>query len=421
MKRMLALVLALCMALSLCACGSKETAETPAGAPAEAPQAEAADYSDYTIKIYSNSNAEDEIAWLNANASAAGFSIDCVDATVMDGADAVVQAANEYADGDVMFGLNETRWNQIKNGTYENLKLVEWTPSWANLVGDFYYEGLAYGITIQDILMLYRTDEIGTNGKELHFAHWAEMADAGYTYYRQGKVGGTTNSNINNCMLFPFADPTSPAGGITVEGWKALWNYCAGGVFTGDSYGMDPLNRGDVQLSTFFSSALYGSIDVAADASEHPLTYDAEKQAPGNWAIVDIDDGSYFIAEYIGVLEKEGRTDEQTEAVKAFCDWFGSTETQIGWANAFDRFPCNVETHDQIDLVDYAGIYDLKNMAQETVPGTDMKYYEYVVEHSPEWTNIMTNLHFYWADMSAPAAEPDWDNLDWATLTQNAG
>ena len=29
----------------------------------------------------------------------------------------------------------------------------------------------------------------------------------------------------------------------------------------------------------------------------------------------------------------------------------------------------------------------------------------------------MTNLGFFWKDMSAPTAEPDWDNLDWATLT----
>ena len=32
------------------------------------------------------------------------------------------------------------------------------------------------------------------------------------------------------------------------------------------------------------------------------------------------------------------------------------------------------------------------------VEGTDMTYAEYVAEHSGEWTNIMTNLGFYWAD-----------------------
>ncbi len=402
MKKILSVVLALAMLLSLASFAS------------------AADYSGVTIRVYSNTNDESEVAWLKEEAAKAGFTISIDDNTVLSGDAAVIQAANENKDGDVLFGLNETRWSQVLNGSYENLSLVDWTPTWADQVGTFFYEGKAYGVTIQDILMLYRTDELGTNGEKLHFTHWSEMADAGYVYYRQGKVGGTTNGNINNCMLFPYADPESPAGGISVDGWKALWKYCAGGIFTGDSYGFDPLNQGKVQLSTYYSSSLYGNVDVADSSSETPLTYDEANNAPGNWALVDIDDGSYFIAEYIGVLDRAGRTEEETEACKAFCEWFGSTETQIGWANQFDRYPCNKAAAEGSDMDDYAGIYALKNLAQENVPGTEQKYYQYVAEHNAEWTNIMTNLGFYWADMSAPNPEPEWDTLDWSVLTQTA-
>lgn len=402
MKKFFALLLVAVMALSLVTIASAE------------------DYSDVTIRIYSNTNDESEVAWLKAKAAEAGFTVSIDDNTVLSGDAAAIQAANENKDGDVLFGLNETRWNQVINGAYENLSLIPWTPTWAPEVGEFFYDGLAYGVTIQDVLMLYRTDDLGTNGEALHFTHWSEMPTAGLTFYRQGKVGGTTNGNINNCMLFPYADPTSPAGGISVDGWKALWNYCAQGVFTGDSYGFDPLNRGEVGLSTFYSSSLYGSVDVAAEGSEKPLTYDEEANKPGNWALVDIDDGSYFIAEYIGVLAREGRTDRETEAAKAFCEWFGSTETQIGWANEFDRYPCNKAAAEGSDMDDYAGIYALDNMALKTVPGTEMKYNEYVAAHSAEWTNIMTNLNYFWKDMSTPSAEPDWDNLDWAVLTQAA-
>ena len=402
MKKFLSLLLVAILALSLVTVASAE------------------DYSDVTIRIYSNTNDESEVAWLKAKAAEAGFTISIDDNTVLSGDTAVVQAADENKDGDVLFGLNETRWNQVINGSYANLSLIDWTPTWADQVGAFFYENKAYGVTIQDVLMLYRTDDLGTNGEALHFAHWSEMADAGLAYYRQGKVGGTTNGNINNCMLFPYADPTSPAGGISLDGWKALWKYCAGGNFTGDSYGFDPLNRGEVVLSTFYSSSLYGSVDVAAESSEKPLTYDEAANKPGNWALVDIDDGSYFIAEYIGVLAREGRSDRETEAAKAFCEWFGSTETQIGWANEFDRYPCNKAAAEGSDMDDYAGIYALNNMALETVPGTEMKYNEYVAAHSAEWTNIMTNLGYFWKDMSAPNAEPDWDNLDWSVLTQAA-
>ena len=53
-------------------------------------------------------------------------------------------------------------------------------------------------------------------------------------------------------------------GGISIDGWKALWKFCADGKFGGDDYkyGFDPLNKGDVAVSEFYSSALYGKIDA---------------------------------------------------------------------------------------------------------------------------------------------------------------
>ena len=399
MKKYLSMLLAVMMVLSLCSFAS-------------------ADNSDYTIRIYSNSNSPERAEWLKAAAKDAGFNISIDDNTVISGDVKAVQAANENKDGDILFGLNEVRWSQLVNGAYENLHIMDWTPSWADKVGEAKNAGKAYGLVIQNILMLYRNDELGTNGQALHFAHWADLINSGYTWYRQGKVGGTTNSNINNAMLYAFTDPTSPAGGISIEGWKTLWAYCAGGNFTGDSYGLEPLIRGDVQLSTFYSSSLYGNIDAAAAAGTYanPLRGTLN---PENWALVDIDDGTYYIAEYLGILDKEGRTEEQTEIVKAFAEWFGSAETQIAWSEEFDSYPCNTdavaELYDEVPA-----IYAIKNCSLTKVEGTDMTYAEYVGAHAAEWTNIMTNLGFYWADNSSAPAEPDWENLDWATLTQAA-
>ena len=400
MKKLVSVALAVAMFLSLCAFG-----------------ASAEDYSGYTIRIYSNSNSPERTTWLVNAAKEAGFTLSIDDNTVISGDTAAVQAANENKDGDLIFGLNETRWSQLIKGTYENLKIADWTPTWADKVGDFKYDGKAYGIVIQNVLMLYRNDELGTNGEALHFAHWADIVNSGYKWYRQGKVGGTTNANINSSMLYPFADPSSPAGGISVDGWKTLWAYCAGGNFTGDSYGLDPLIRGDVQVSTFYSSSLYGNIEAAEESGiENCLRGTLE---PENWALVEIDDGTYYIAEYLGILEKEGRTEEQTAAVKAFAEWFGSAETQAAWSDEFDSYPCNADAAAAC-FDETPAIYKIPNFALKTVEGTDMTYAEYVSSHSAEWTNIMTNLGFYWADNAAAPAEPDWDNLDWATLTQKA-
>ena len=397
MKKFVSLVLALVMVLSLCFFASAE------------------DYSDVTIRIYSNSNSAERAAWLQDAAKKAGFSISMDDNAVISGDVAAIQAANEKKDGDILFGLNDLRWAQLVGGTYENLKVMDWTPSWANEVGEYKFDGKAYGLVIQNILMLYRTDDLGTKGQELKFEHWADIVNCGFTWYRQGKVGGTTNGNINNSMLYAFTDPTSPAGGISIEGWKTLWAYCQGGVFTGDSSGFDPLNRGDVQVSTFYSSSLYGKVDAAATASDNPLIGALE---PENWALVDIADGTYYIAEYIGILDRADRTERETEAVKAFAEWFGSAEVQAAWADEFDSYPCNAGAVEEIYGEDIPEIYQIKNFSLNKVEGTDMSYAEYVGAHSSEWTNIMTNLGFYWADNSAAPAEPDWENLDWAVLTQ---
>ena len=401
MKKTLALVLALVMIIAV-ACPSAFAAND-----------------DYTIRIYSNSNSPERTTWLIKAAADAGFKISIDDNSVISGDTAAVQAANENRDGDLIFGLNETRWGQLVDGKYENLSVIDWTPSWGDLVGEYKFDGKAYGLVIQNVLMLYRNDELGTNGEELHFQHWADIVDCGYSWYRQGKVGGTTNANINSAMLYAFTDPTSPAGGISVDGWKTLWAYCAGGNFTGDKYGLEPLIRGDVQVSTFYSSSLYGNIDAAASAGtyDNPLIGTVE---PENWSLVDIADGTYYIAEYIGILDKAGRTEEETEIVKAFADWFGSAEVQTAWSEEFDSVPCNTDAVEMVYGDEIPEIYLIPNFALSTVEGTDMTYAAYVAAHSAEWTNIMTNLGFYWADQGAAPSEPDWDNLDWATLTQTA-
>ena len=430
MKKKLSAVVALvaASAMMLTACGT--TTSTPAStAPATSTEKttevasvaetveEPKDYSGYTIRIYSNSNSTERTTWLIEEAKDAGFTISIDDNTVISGDTEALNAANENKDGDILFGLNETRWGQVTKGNYENIKLVDWTPSWASEVGAYKYDGQAYGLVIQNVLMLYRTDELGTNGAELHFDHWADIVDCGYTWYRQNKVGGTTNANINSAMLYAFVDPSSPAGGISVDGWKQLWKYCANGNCTGDKYGFDPLNRGEVQVSTFYSSSLYGKIDAAAEDSATPLLGALE---PENWSLVDIKDGTYYIAEYIGVLDKAGRTDDETEAVKAFAEWFGSADVQAAWGDEFDSYPCNAGAAAILYPDGLPEIYLLDNFALNTVAGADMTYAEYVGTHTSEWTNIMTNLGFYWADDAAAPSEPDWDNLDWATLTQAA-
>ena len=411
MKRLLTLTLAAVMMVSLASCsGTPKTAKK---------KSVKNDYSGYTIRIYSNSNSADRAAWLVQAANEAGFAVSIDDGSVVSGDVAVLEAANKNKDGDILFGLNETRWDQVVSGDYANLDLMDWRPTWAFDVGEYSYFHKAYGLVIQNVLPIYRTDELGTNGKKLHFEHWADVIDSGYTWYRPNKVGGTTNSNIVASILYPFVDPASPAGGVSMDGWKALWRYSAEGKSGGDDYqyGFLPLNRGDVQVSAYYSSALYGQIEAAGEESSNPLRGTLK---PENWDLVDITDGTYYIAEYLGILKKEGRTVEETEAVTAFAEWFGSAETQAEWGTNFGTYPCNSKAVNILYPKGAPQIYTLPNLALAEVSGAGVTYAAYVASRSEAWKNIMTNLGFFRADENNAAPEPDWDNLDWNALTESA-
>lgn len=418
MKKLIAGFLAVCLIFAACEDGKRPARDdVAAGEVTDVPVVETAtDYSDYTIRIYSNSNTSERTDWLIAEARDAGFCISIDEASIISDDVTVIQAANENQDGDILFGLNETRWSQVVKGQYENLSLMEWIPTWAEEVGEYVYPGYAYGLVIQNVLMLYRTDELGTNGENLHFRHWADVTDSGYIWYRQNKVDGTTNSNINSAMLYPFIDPESAAGGVSVEGWKSLWRYYAGGKSGGDDYkyGFLPLNRGEVQIAPLYSSSLYGSINSGADSSSAPLMGTIR---PENWALAEIDDGTYYIAEYLGILDRAGRTPEQTEAVIAFAEWFGSADTQAAWGEAFDSYPCNQSASSILYPDGVPNIYTFRNIALTRVAGTDFTYAEYVAEHSSEWKNIMNNLGYYKTG-DAAGKEPNWDMLDWAALVR---
>ena len=123
---------------------------------------------DYTIRIYSNSNSSERTTWLINAAKEAGFNISIDDNSVISGDTAAIQAANENKDGDLIFGLNETLWSQLVNGQYENLKIADWTPSWAEEVGDYAYPGKAYGLVIQNVLMLVSSGQSRRNHQLQH-------------------------------------------------------------------------------------------------------------------------------------------------------------------------------------------------------------------------------------------------------------
>ena len=108
MKKLVSMLLALAMVLTL----------------AGSAMAETKDYSGYTIRIYSNSNSTEraELAAQCRQGTRASASA----STITPSSPATPPPSRRPTrskDGDILFGLNETRWSQVVNGTYENLKV----------------------------------------------------------------------------------------------------------------------------------------------------------------------------------------------------------------------------------------------------------------------------------------------------------
>ena len=105
--------------------------------------------------------------------------------------------------------------------------------------------------------------------------------------------------------------------------------------------------------------------------------------------------------------------------MEEFAEWFGSAETQAAWGEEFDSYPCNTAAADMLygprkvknspsftwTLMSCRAVKspNLTTMSLSKVDG-DTTYAEYVAAHSSDWTNIMTNLGFYWADASEAKA-----------------
>ena len=420
MKKLLIFILCMIFILSACAQSAgpeqagKVQAEEPADIPSVTEEEEAEpDYSGYSIRIYSDSVTAESISWLLLEAKEAGFTIRINDGSPVSDDLTLLRNADENMDSDLIFGMNGMRWTELLNGDYENLSAADWTPSWAEEVGDYQLDRKAYGMLLHRSMMLYRNDESGANSEGLHLEHWADLPDCGYQWSRPDTAEPNALFSLNAAMLFPYLDPNSPAGGVSAEGWKSLWKIYADGISPKDDEETDPLNLEDVQIAFTSSSTLSRSA-----ASPHQQSYPlSELVIPEGWSIVDVEDGSFDSPEYIGILEKAGRTEEETAAVLSFAEWFGSAEVQADWAEYFGGFPCNKVACELLYGTEIPAPYAFHNLALDEV-WNDQSYSDYAIGHAAEWQNILDKLGVSPADADGRIpGEPDWENIDWTELT----
>ena len=416
------LFIALCMVFILSACsqsanteqtGDVQAAESADEAPVFEEEELEPDFSGYPIQIYSDSVSPDSINWLLLEAKEAGFTIRINDDNTFFEGSSLVQYANEKKDGDLIFGMDELQWTALICGEYGNLSIADRTPSWADEVGDYNLDGKAFGTILHSNVMLYRNDEEGSNGEALRFEHWADALDSGYRWNLPDPEDENTLFSLNAAILFPYVDPNSPAGGISAEGWKTLWKYYADGILADNSEETDPLSPDGVQIAFCSSSLLCDRYAVPKNPG-HPLP---DVVLPENWSFAEIEDGSFNSPEYMGILNRAGRTADETAAVYSFAEWFGSAEVQADWAEYFGGYPCNRVSSELLYGNEIPELYTPHDFSLDNVY-PDQTYSAYAIAHSAEWNSILENLGFFQTGADhGVTQEPDWENIDWAEIT----
>ncbi len=147
MKKVLALVLALCMVVAL-------------GAAAFADDAKGADVkgTGVALTIYTNSGSSGRADWLKERAAKDGYDLTIVE----EGAGAVQQRLINEGDAtpcDVVFGLNAIIWNDL---IARDILVAIDAPSWAGEVSEGLNDpqGYYYAIVKQAILLAYDANQL---------------------------------------------------------------------------------------------------------------------------------------------------------------------------------------------------------------------------------------------------------------------
>ena len=141
-------------------------------------------------------------------------------------------------------------------------------------------------------------------------------------------------------VLYPFLDPASPACGVKTQGWQALWDVMCG----------------------------------LAPAPEE----------------------QFWTAEYVGLLARAGRTEEETGEVLDFLDWLGDN-----WdPGAGALLPMGAPAGD---------------LSTAPAGETGLDFRAYASLHEGEWSRVVDAL---WELAENPvAASPDWAATDWSVFT----
>lgn len=331
MKKLVSLVLASLMLLSLTACGGDNggSGAASSGAAKSQPNSSgttqpagdgSAKGTGTMLTVYTNSGADGRGEWLQERAAKDGFQIQFIDAGAADTQNRLL-AEKSSPIADVVFGLNAIIWESLKA---EDI-LLPYTPVWANEVSEGLNdpEGYYHAIVKQAILLVYDQNQVDpANAPTDWLDLWTKDEFKGKYEYLTSLGGGTVR-NVLAGILVRYSDPNGDLG-ISDEGWQVIAEYYKNGV--PNESGVDLYG----QIASENSPVVCGQMWSSGIASR-----DEQYGTKTGYVVPSV--GVPYAVEGIAIVNGT----KNLEEAQRFVDWFGSAQIQGEWAQEFSTLPAN--------------------------------------------------------------------------------
>ena len=320
------------MLLALTACGPKDPApQQDSSAPIDISgltEEQIAEYKAMPLVVYTNSGAGGRADWWTKKAKEAGFTNITI---VNGGASAMaekIKAERENPQADVMCGLNAMGWTSLKS---EGL-LVQYVPSWAGLIDEGMNDpdGYYHAICKEATLLVYDKN-VWT--KDEAPSDWLDLWQDENTQYHgtfqcwSALTGGTTQSNLTGILHRYKSDADDALYGVSPEGWEQIKKLYTYGVSA----------EGDVISAIAATTGSQQNVHCGQWYSSGIKSYSETYEVELDYVVPEV--GVPYNITGCGILK--GAKNPITAAL--FLDWYGGTEFQTQWAQAWDTAPVNRE------------------------------------------------------------------------------
>lgn len=312
-KKMLSILLAGVMILSLSACGGKETKEetkdNSGSETQEEKKEETAELED-TVVIYSTHAEEllEEVG--DAFTEETGVEVEFIN---LKGelADRV-RSEKENPQADIMFGGDAATYMQLQS---EGCFAVT-TPSWAGEVDDAFKDadGYWYGTIKTPVLMFYNSDVLSAGDAP---TDWSDLADEKYKdqIVTRDSLSSSMRSVIT-ALIYSISEKESEDAA-----WDFLTKLDANtkNYYNSGSMMYEAIGKGEASISIAVMN------DIITNRDENGMPFE----------IVDAASGAITLTDCIAALNKA----PHPNAAAAFLEFAGSAKAQAMVANDFNRIP----------------------------------------------------------------------------------